>query len=174
MGIMDFDADKIITDLERNSSIIYELLRKTPKEEYQFRPAEGKWSLLEVICHLKDEEIEDFRARVESTLSDPNQPLKSIDPVGWVQSRKYADQSFSEILGQWREERNKNIQWLKGLKAPNWQNAYQHPKFGPMSAQLFLCNWLSHDYHHIRQIITIKRAFIIHSTGENLRYAGEW
>ncbi len=171
---MDFDAHKIITEIERNLSIIYDLLKGTEASEHNYSQGEGKWTLLEVICHLKDEEVEDFRARVGSVLNDPEASLKPIDPVGWVQSRNYSDQSFDDVLEEWKSERSKSIQWLKDLESPNWENAFKHQKFGPMSAKLFLCNWLSHDYHHIRQIISIKRAYIIHTTGETLRYAGEW
>ncbi|NNF34321.1 MAG: DinB family protein [Saprospiraceae bacterium] len=169
-----FDAHKIILDLERNKDIIYNLLKGTPEREYQFTEDEEKWSLLQVICHLRDEEVEDFRERVRSTLDDPSRPLNPIDPVGWVTSRTYSEQDYNQVLEDWKSEREKSITWLKNLENPQWNNAYQHQKFGPMSAKLFLCNWLSHDYHHIRQIITIKRAYVIESTGESLRYAGNW
>lgn len=169
-----FDADKIIYELERNKEIIYNLLKGTHESEYQYSEDKDKWSLLKVICHLRDEEVEDFRERVRSTLDDPLQSLKPIDPLGWVASRNYSDQDFNEVLEDWKSERERSIIWLKALEAPQWNNAYLHQKFGPMSAKLFLCNWLSHDYHHIRQILTIKRAYIIESTGESLRYAGNW
>ena len=171
---MEFDHQKIIAELERNTGIIYGLLDGTSEDEYHFRYEVDKWTLLEVICHLRDEEVEDFRTRVASVLKDPNEALPSIDPVGWVTSRKYNDQPFEAVLNDWEAEREKSLNWLKSLDSPSWDNAFMHPKFGAMSARLFLCNWLSHDYHHIRQIITIKRAFLIHSSGEDLRYAGKW
>lgn len=169
-----FDANKIIAELGRNEDIIYNLLKGTIEREFQFTEDKEKWSLLQVICHLRDEEVEDFRERVRSTLDDPMQPLKPIDPVGWITIRKYSDQDFNDVLEDWKSERKQSIIWLKALKNPQWDHAYQHQKFGPMSAKLFLCNWLSHDYHHIRQIITIKRAYLVKSTGESLRYAGNW
>jgi len=36
-----------------------------------WKPAPGKWSILEVVNHLYDEEREDFRQRLELVLKDP-------------------------------------------------------------------------------------------------------
>ena len=171
---MPFNASHVIAELERNQSVINHLLNNTGDDEIKYRPDNDKWCLLEVICHLRDEEVEDFRARVQSVLNDPDQALSPIDPVGWVTSRQYLENDFHEVLRDWNNERGKSIQWLRSLNAPSWENAFLHPKFGPMSAQLFLCNWLSHDYHHIRQINAIKRAYLMNESGENLRYAGVW
>lgn len=172
---MTFNLKPIISDLKRNKNIVYELLRGIDNETYLWRASSDSWSLLEVICHLVDEEKEDFRMRVKSVLEDPLKDLHKIDPQGWVKSRKYQEQDYEMKISEWIEERNNSLDWLNTLdsSAP-WLNAYQHSKFGAMSAKMFLCNWLSHDYHHIRQIITIKRAFIMNRTGENLRYAGKW
>lgn len=170
----NFNPKHIISDLKRNKDVISQLLSHIDSQQYLYREAKDKWNLLEVICHLVDEEREDFVVRIKSVLKDPLQQLPSIDPVGWVKSRNYMDQDYDSKLNEWIELRNANCSYLDQLKSVSWQNAYQHQHFGPMSAKLFLCNWLSHDYHHIRQIITIKRAYIIHSSGESLEYAGDW
>ena len=172
---MTFNPTPIIADLDRNKNIVYELLRGIDKETYLWRESADKWSLLEVICHLVDEEKEDFRLRVKSVLENPEIDLHKIDPQGWVNSRKYQEQDYEMKISEWIEERNNSLNWLNTLDSlASWLNAFQHSKFGPLTAKMFLCNWLSHDYHHIRQIITIKRAYIINSTGEKLRYAGKW
>jgi hypothetical protein len=169
-----FNPQHIISDLKRNKDVISHLLSNIAPNQYLYRENQNKWNLLEVICHLVDEEREDFVVRIKSVLKDPLQSLPSIDPVGWVKSRHYENQDYNRKLNEWIELRNDNCSYLEQLKNVSWENSFQHQHFGPLSAKLFLCNWLSHDYHHIRQIITIKRAYIIHSTGEPLDYAGNW
>ncbi|MBT8210267.1 MAG: DinB family protein, partial [Eudoraea sp.] len=86
----------------------------------------------------------------------------------------YMRQDFAEKLEAFLKERKQSITWLESLKAPKWENAYDHPKLGPMTARMFLTNWLAHDYFHIRQIIKIKFGYLQQQTREDLSYAGDW
>jgi len=94
--------------------------------------------------------------------------------VGWVTNRKYMEQDFEVKIAAFLEEREKSIQWLNALSNPKWNNAYKHPKFGRMTAKMFLTNWLSHDYLHIRQITKLKYDYLKYVSGESLKYAGHW
>jgi len=70
------------------------------KEMYLWKPAPEKWCLLEIVCHLYDEEREDFRARTRHVLETPTDTLPPIDPQGWVGSRKYIHQDYPEVLNK--------------------------------------------------------------------------
>ena len=95
----------LITDLERNGAVFRALLDGIADDEVRWRPAEGKWDLLEIVCHLYDEEREDFRARVRHALETPADELPPIDPEGWVTSRKYAEQDYQRSLERFIQER---------------------------------------------------------------------
>ena len=164
----------IFDELERNGVVFETLLHDLPEEVYCWRPAEGKWNLLDVVCHLLDEEREDFRARISLVLRDPSATLPGIDPEGWVTERNYQDQDFEETLNALIEERDRSVERLRSLKNAHWQNAYDHPKLGMMTAQLFLENWLAHDLLHMRQILAIKFAYQKEMGSEDLSYAGNW
>ena len=169
-----FFPSGIIRQLEANINTFEGLLKSDSTEEILFRPEPAKWCLLEIACHLVDEETEDFRTRLKHVLTTPQNPLPPIDPSGWVSSRNYLGQNYQEKTKTFLLERKSSVHWLKSLIQPEWNNAYAHPKFGPLSGKLFLCNWLAHDLHHIRQIVSIKHAFLKYITGENLKYAGDW
>jgi hypothetical protein len=164
----------VISELQRNRQVFFDLLSGQTKEEYLWKPQPEKWCTLEIVCHLYDEEREDFRARLKQVLETPELPFPSIDPQGWVQSRKYLEQDFETMLKKFCEERNESVAWLKSLASPAWKNAYHHPKFGPLSGNLFLSNWLEHDYLHLRQILTVKHLYLQNHSGETLTYAGNW
>ena len=154
--------------------VFRELLSGLSKAEYGWKPQADKWNLLEIICHLYDEEREDFRARTTSVLEDPEKPLVSIDPVRWVTERRYAEQDHELMIDKWTNERSLSLDWLRSLVDPAWDNVHQHPKLGAMSAGTFLSNWLAHDYLHIRQIVHLKYQHLQYLTGESLDYAGTW
>ena len=61
----------IILQLAVNRDVFKPLLSGKTDGEYLWRPEPGKWTLLEIVCHLLDEEREDFRARVKHTLEHP-------------------------------------------------------------------------------------------------------
>jgi hypothetical protein len=164
----------IIEQLAANEDAFKGLLADVPKELQLWRPAPDKWCLLEIACHLYDEEREDFGARVKLALFTPEGPLVSINPVGWVTERKYLEQDYERKVSDFLKERKESVKWLKALSNPNWKSEYVHPKFGPMSAEFFLANWLAHDYLHFRQISRTKYLFLKEHSEVDVGYAGEW
>lgn len=168
------DVHDIIQQLDHNRNVLRYLLEHVPHEVREWKPAGDCWSLLEILCHLVDEEREDFRLRIKMVLDDPRQELPKFDPHVWVSKRNYADQNYDDTLKKFLLERTFSIRWLRQLDRPKWDNAYQHPKYGAMSAHLFLNNWLAHDYLHIRQINKNKYLFLKSHANTSLDYAGDW
>lgn len=143
----------------------------------RFKPPSGAWSILEVVCHLCDEESLDFRARIESTLRDPGAPWPLTDPEGWATERRYNEQDLAERLKTFARLRSETVAWLSSLTSADWTMAYHHPRHGPVAAGTLMVSWPAHDALHIRQIA--KRLFEIAGCdaapcGFETRYAGEW
>lgn len=138
------------------------ILSEITEEQAKWKPAPDKWSLLEVLNHLYDEEILDFRGRLELTLRDPKEPWPPNDPEAWVVERKYNERNLEESLGNFLEEREKSIAWLEGLESPNWDNTYEHPIVGKLSAGDLLASWAAHDFLHIRQMAMLRVEYVTH------------
>lgn len=166
--------ETIFQKLKDNQSVFKYFLENKSLEEYTFKSDNNSWCLLEVACHLLDEEVEDFRARVNHVLTTPNLPLLPIAPHKWPLERNYLQKDFESTVEKFLDERQKSVDWLSSLKEPNWQLAVHHPNVGPRSAKKFLVNWLAHDYHHIRQINRIHYAYLKFLSGDDLTYAGKW
>lgn len=164
----------VIQELSRNKVVFHSLFDKMYDQVFLWKPAPDKWCLLEILCHLHDEEREDFRTRLRHTLENPDAPMKRIDPAGWVLKRKYIEQDYPEVLNKFMNERDESIKWLNQLKDVPWNNIYHHPDLGDISAEMFLTNWLAHDYLHIRQISRTKYQYLKYISGHQLSYAGEW
>lgn len=166
--------DKLILELEYNVSVFDGLLKDLSNDLIYWKPSEDKWCILEIICHLIDEEVEDFRTRVFHTLENPETEPPKIDPSGWVTERKYMDQSFPDKKDEFMHERNTSVVTLKSLHSANWENGYVHPHFGKLTAYDFLQNWVLHDYLHIKQITKLKYDFLVANGSFNYTYAGTW
>ena len=165
---------EVIEQLQANQSVFASLFAAISTDMAVWKPAPKHWCLLEIVCHLCDEEREDFGARLKSVLDDPAQPLAKIDPQDWVVSRNYLGQDFDTKVAEFLKARDTSVAWLHALEDPPWQNAYDHERMGPLSARFFLENWLAHDYLHIRQINRRKYEYACAHASGTLGYAGEW
>lgn len=160
--------------LASNQKVFKNLLSDLNEEIYLWRPQPDKWNLLDIICHLVDEEKEDFGFRLKHVLETPQKKMPSINPANWVIERKYQEQNFKKKLNEFMTERKMSIEWLSKLSNPNWNSFYTHPKLGVLSAGMFLNNWIAHDYLHIRQIVSIKFHYLKSNSTDSLNYAGDW
>ena len=130
--------------------------------------------MLEVICHLADEERYDFRTRLRSILVDPSAPWSSIDPPVWAVERAYNRRSLPESLLDFEQERVRSVEWLRSLDSPDLSITKDHPAIGPISAGDLLTAWLAHDLIHIRQITRLHYEYLERTSGFSPRYAGDW
>lgn len=166
------DTKFIIDRLAHNDGVFREILTGITGDQIQWRPAPDKWSMIEIVNHLYDEEQFDFRERVKASLENREAP--PIDPQGWVKSKKYAERDYVQSVANFLLERERSVVWLRSLKDVNWESKWTNPQF-EMTAYGFLVNWLAHDYLHIRQINRMNYLYLNEITGEqSLQYAGEW
>ena len=134
--------DAIIQRMEIFPGTIHAQLGGLTEQDLRWKPAPEQWSLLEILRHLGDEEVEDFRMRVRLTLEDPDADWPPIDPEGVAVSRAYNNDDPQEALDRFTDERKDSIAWLRALPAQtDWNQAHTHPKFGPMSAGMLMASW---------------------------------
>jgi len=171
---MKMDYQHIVLKLQQNKEVFISLLNGVTEQEYTWKPQPEKWCMLEVICHLYDEEINDFRMRLKYLFERPGEDPPKYNTIQWVMEHRYMEQDFQERLSQFLDERDQSIHWLRSLSNPPWDNYFDHPKMGPMSGHLYISNWLAHDYLHMRQIARLKYDYLKETSGQDLKYAGNW
>jgi hypothetical protein len=161
--------------LEHSGRVLRALLSNRSTAEASWRPAPGTWSLLEVACHLLDEEREDFRARLRLVLEDPTAAWPPIDPEGWVAARGYASRELSSVAASFAAERDESLRWLRALENPPWDREHVHPRVGALRAGDLLAAWMAHDLLHIRQVVALDFARMTEASAPfETTYAGRW
>ncbi|TVQ30262.1 MAG: DinB family protein [Phycisphaeraceae bacterium] len=170
------NAEGLIGRLERFPEAMCAAAAVVSAEDAKWKPDDGAWSILEIVRHLGDEEVEDFRARLQSTLRDPAAPWTPIDPEGAARERRYNDGDLGEALSRFERERADSVAWLRSLgDGVDWSVAHEHPKLGPITAASLLASWAAHDALHLRQIA--RRMFELAQRdggGASTLYAGKW
>ncbi|MDY6866758.1 MAG: DinB family protein [Chloroflexota bacterium] len=143
-------------------------------DQARWKPGPESWSVLEVLNHLVDEELLDFRCHLEHILYSPKDPWPEIDPQGWISEKKYNEQDLVATLTTFQKEREKSITWLGELDEPNLKAKSSFP-WGEISAGDMLASWLAHDLLHLRQLVELRYALTMEdSQPYGVRYAGEW
>jgi hypothetical protein len=164
----------IYQELVDSTEMIRTLLAGISQEETRIKPNPDSWSILELLCHLCDEEIEDFREHLDFILKPDNKDWHNIDPQSWVTTRKYNEQVFANIQKKFFRERRKSLDWLKSLSEENWDTS-NISEYGPRSAGELLVSWIAHDNLAVRQFVELRRNRIENITKPySIDYAGDW
>ena len=169
------DARRRIDSLERTGDLVARLVHGLPEEVASWKAGERDWSIVEILGHLADEEVEDFRYRLRSTLEDPRAAWPPIDPEGRVRERAYAGRDLEDVRRRFVRERADSIAWLRGLGEVDWSLAHEHPTLGTLRAGDLLASWAAHDLLHLRQLT----ARLFQRGAQDARpfdcaYAGPW
>lgn len=161
-------------ELLHSTAMIRTLLAGITPEAARLKPNADSWSILEVLCHLYDEEREDFREHLDCILHRHHEQWHVVDTKGWVTQRNYNEQDFAVMQDKFFTEREKSFTWLNGLHNPNWEQSYITP-YRTISAGEMLACWVAHDNLHIRQLVELRRLCLETITQPyKLEYAGDW
>jgi hypothetical protein len=173
---MSIDLNWITARLESNTAVLRGQLSSVSAAQAVWKPQADKWSILEVINHLAEEETEDFRIRLQLTLEDPAQEWPAIDPERAAVDRQYNARNLQDSVDRFIRERARSVEWLRSLPAEtDWHVGRTHPRAGVLRAGDLLCSWLAHDLIHIRQINRLHYEYLTATCGDfSTAYAGNW
>lgn len=160
--------------LRNNSSTIAGLVSNMNNDEAKWRSEPNKWTIVEVVNHLHEEEQKDFPLRLKYMLYYPEKTWPSIDPVSWVMENNYNERDLSDSIKNFLSERENSLKWLDEIDEPNWEQEYE-ASWGKIKAGDMFAAWVTHDLLHIRQIINLKRLYYESKFGKfKTEYAGKW
>lgn len=125
------------------------------EEALRYRPAEGEYSIKEVVGHLRDmSEVWHVRLNAICGLTDPRWP--GFDGEASVRDNQYQEASLSALIGTIREWRFRTADRL--AEAVDWTRLGQSPDQGRKSLKQWAEFVLAHDDDHIGQIRALKEA----------------
>ncbi len=175
MGEPEFSPARLIDRLSRFPAMLAALLEGVGVQDARRRSPEGAWSIVEIVCHLCDEEREDFPSRLRALLEDPQRDWPPIDPEGWAVTRRYIERDPGERLVAFTAMRERNMEWVRAwADAADWGRMKRHP-LGDLHAGDLLAAWCDHDLLHARQVLKRLHELTQRDAGVySTLYAGEW
>ena len=137
-------------------------LAGVPKRLLTWRPAPGKWSIHEIVCHLRDAERLGYLHRYTQILTNDNPTFPDVDGDALALERQYRRSNLREVLRDWRAARRECLALLRKVKASEWARMGTHETAGPMSLETVLQRQaLANDEAHLVQIEHIKKRWEI-------------
>ncbi len=136
-----------------------QLLRKAvagiAQEQFVVRPIPGKWSTLEVICHLADFEIV-YADRIKRVIAESEPTMFGGDPDEFAARLAYQERNAEEELLLIELVRKQVSRILKTLKREDFQRRGIHSESGPVTLETLVERITGHIPHHV-QFIEEKR-----------------
>jgi uncharacterized damage-inducible protein DinB len=131
-----------------------------PKAVWTWVPAPGKWSILEIACHLGDMEREAYLARYRSILAEETPALPDIDGDIYSLEYDYRSKKPNTALREWTRLRRECLKILGKVKRGEWERAGIHETAGRLTmADLLRRQALGNDEAHLGQIEAIKTRY---------------
>jgi uncharacterized damage-inducible protein DinB len=151
-------VDLVTTDdfeaaLEGEGQATQALLADLPEERGDYRYAEGKWSIKEVVGHLLDSErILAYRAL--SIARGETQSLPGYDHDSYVAEGNFDRRSLADLLAELRQLRQSTLTLFAGL-APETLDRSGEANDMPMTPRAIAFVLAGHEHHH-RSVVEAK------------------
>jgi hypothetical protein len=144
--------------LAATPSALKSALRGVPRKLLLFTPAPGKWSILEILCHLRDMEREGYLERYTRILAENEPRLPDLNGDALAIERNYRGQKAGDVLRDWMRLRRESLRLLRKSKPEQWRRAGIHETAGRLTIDdLVVRHAVGNDTAHLAQIDSIKR-----------------
>jgi len=151
MLTMAEDRNQIL-ELQREAPVkLATLIGGKSENALRHTPAPGKWSVVEVIAHLAEDELASSW-RYRQMLENPGVALAGFDQDEWARRGQYAQWDLRDALELFRMLRTANIRLLEGLKEDEWSRWGTHAERGRMTVAELAAHMNGHDARHMAQI----------------------
>lgn len=142
--------------LEATPGILRGLMSELTEEDARWKPAPDRFSVAEVLAHLSHSEGHCYRMRVDRFMSESLPEFEPDDAQMYLDLYRGADPE--ESFNHFEEQREANVEYLRGLPAGAGDRPAIHKEHGRISLAQMLHEWALHDLGHIRQVAELVRA----------------
>jgi hypothetical protein len=142
---------ELIEKFEQGPRLLQEAVAGLEEEQLLVRPVSGKWSTLEVVCHLTDFEIVGAD-RIKRVIAEHEPFLPSGDENAFAARLAYHHRKVEEELLLIRTLRSGVARILRVLKPEDLERRGIHSTEGPLTLRTLVERRVAHIPHHIKFI----------------------
>ena len=150
-------APELINAYLSGIEILRESVTDMTREQLLARPIPGKWSTLQVVCHLADFEPI-FADRMKRVLAFDRPTLLGADENRFAAALAYHQREAEEELAIIEQTRQQMARILRTLPAEAFERIGVHSERGPRTLEQLLTGATNHIPHHVKFIHEKRRA----------------
>lgn len=155
------DSAQLLKNYAAGPQLLREAIAGMTAEELRGHPVPGKWSTLELICHIADFEPI-YGARMKRILAEENATLISGDPDLFAARLAYAIRDPEEELTIIESTRSQMVRILSTCTPADFERTGRHTADGPLALLEVLRRISGHIQHHLPFIAEKRRALAAH------------
>ena len=140
-----------LTIQRQTATQISTLIGGASVQQLTCRPSPGKWSVVEIVAHLAEDEMA-TSWRYRRMIEHDGGHLYGFDQDLWAQLGKYGTWSASEALELFRLLREANLRMLASLSPEQWEHSGEHAERGRLTVADLVRHMAAHDINHVKQI----------------------
>ncbi|HLV96868.1 MAG TPA: DinB family protein [Candidatus Acidoferrales bacterium] len=134
--------------------VLARLIEGVPEMKLKERPRPDKWSVVEILAHLAEDELTSSW-RYRQMIEHDGETLLGFDQELWARLGNYRSWDAHEALEMFRLLREANVRMLSGLSAEEWNRSGNHAERGRLTVRELAKHMAAHDINHIKQIETL-------------------
>lgn len=154
-----------IWQIRLTCDILGHILQNVSEEQaHELRDGPQGWSIVEIVCHLRDfDDI--FYRRANMMLEQDHPQLPAYDHEAMAIESAYQRQSAAAAYEALKASRRRFIDFFKSLTEQQWQRGGIHPERGGFTMTDALIQVGLHDIDHLEQITRVLKQ-TTHTAGE--------
>jgi hypothetical protein len=148
-----YDIPRDLIDALGSAPDIYRglLADCTQEQVVAARGGDEGWSIVEVMCHMRDAEERAWE-RLRAMRDEDNPHLPGYDQEAWARERNYAGDSLQNALEGFIRFREGHVADLKALPTEAWDRPGMHEERGAIDILNHTLHMAAHDAQHAAQI----------------------
>ena len=147
----------MVDQYSAGAGLVRQAVAGMTREQALARPIAGKWSSLEVVCHLADFEIV-YVDRLAAVIAEDGPTLPGRDEQKFSARLAYHERDLEEQLRLIEACRGHMARVLRMLKDADLARIGNHTEAGPLTLEQLLGRAIGHIEHHVKFIHEKRRA----------------
>ena len=143
--------DAVLAIMASTPAVIRSLSASLTDEQWKHEPSHDDWAMNEILCHLRDTEVEIHQLQLDLMLEKPDAFIPRPDTGVWASEREYLHSDGVQALKEFSAARLENLEKLKMPGDEIWSRRARHAIFGPTNFLEVVGFMADHDQMHVQQ-----------------------
>jgi hypothetical protein len=148
---MSAATSRLIDDYLAGPEAVRRAVAGMTREQVLARPIPGKWSTLEVVCHLLDSE-QAYVHRMKRVIAEDRPLLIGYDESRFAARLFYHDRDLATLLDLIEGNRREMAHILRHLPEEAWKREAVHNERGLETLESIVRLEVEHIAHHLRHV----------------------